>query len=80
MAKTNKNPKLIMTIPLGGFFNRIEVDIWNDICRVRKLDLNRVEFTRDNGLKSEIVSSDAAGIDKIYSVALAVISGRNYGA
>lgn len=78
MAK--KNPKLIMTIPLGGPFNRIDVEIWNDICSVRKLSPNNVEFTRDNGWKSELVSSDVAGIDKIYSVAIAVISGRNYGA
>lgn len=78
MAK--KKPELIMTIPVGGPFDRIDVAIWNDIHSVRTLGPNKVEFTRDNGWKSEVVSSDAAGIDKVYSVAVAIIAGRNYGA
>lgn len=78
MAK--KNPELIMTIPVGGPFNKTEVAIWNDIRSVRTLSPNKVEFTRDNGWKSEVVSSDAAGINKVYSVAVAIIAGRNYGA
>jgi hypothetical protein len=78
MAK--KNPELIMTIPVGGPFDKINVDIWNDIKSVRPLGPNKVEFTRDNGWKSEVVSSDAAGINKVFAVALAVIAGRNYGA
>lgn len=78
MAK--KNPELIMTIPVGGPFDKINVDIWNDIKSVRPLGPNKVEFIRDNGWKSEVVSSDAAGINKVFAVALAVIAGRNYGA
>jgi hypothetical protein len=50
MAK--KNPELIMTIPVGGPFDKINVDIWNDIKSVRPLGPNKVEFTRDNGWKS----------------------------
>ncbi len=78
MAK--KNPELIMTIPVGGPFDKIEVEIWNDIHSVRTIGPNKVEFIRDNGWKSEVVSSDAGGINKVYSVAVAIIAGRNYGA
>lgn len=78
MAK--KKPELIMTIPVGGPFDKMNVEIWNDIQSVRSLGPNKVEFTRDNGWKSEIVSGDAAGINKVYAVAVAVIAGRNYGA
>lgn len=78
MAK--KKPELIMTIPVGGPFNKMEVEIWNDIKSVRPFGPNKVEFTRDNGWKSEVVSSDTAGINKVFAVALAVIAGRNYGA
>jgi hypothetical protein len=78
MAK--KKPELIMTIPVGGPFDKMEVEIWNDIQSVRTLGPNRVEFTRDNGWKSEVASGDAAGINKVYAVAVAVIAGRNYGA
>ena len=76
---TKKNPKLIMTVHLGGFFKKVDIEIWNDICSVRKLE-NRVEFTRDNGFKYKFVSSDTAEVDEIYAIANAVIEGRNYGA
>lgn len=78
MAK--KKPELTMTIPLGGPFNRIEVEIWNDIHSVRCIGLNKVEIIRDNGQMSTVTSSDAAGINKVYAVAVAIIAGRNYGA
>lgn len=80
MAKTKKNPKLIMTIHLGGFFKKVDIEIWNDICSVRKPDPNRVEFTRDNGFKYKFASSDTAEVDEIYAITNAVIEGRNYGA
>lgn len=78
MAK--KKPEIIMTIPVGGPLDRIEVEIWNDTRSVRTIGPNKVEVTRDNGWKSEVASNDAAGINKVYAVAVAVIAGRNYGA
>ena len=78
MAK--KKPELILTIPVGGPLDRIEVEIWNDIHSVKTLGPNKVEIIRDNGWKSEVASYDAAGINKVYAAAIAIIAGRNYGA
>lgn len=79
MAK--KKPKMIMTIPVGGPLDKIDVEIWNDIHSVRCIGLNKVELIRDNNSwVTTITSSDAAGINKVYAVAVAIIAGRNYGA
>ncbi len=78
MAK--KKPEMVMTIPVGGPLDRVEVEIWNDIHSVKTLGPNKVEFIRDNGSKTEVASYDASGINKVYGVAVAIIAGRNYGA
>lgn len=77
MAK--RKPELILKVHIGGFFNDVEVEIWNDI-RNASLSGNKVEVIRDNGEKTVVKSSDTDGIYKVYAVACAVIAGRNYGA
>ena len=78
MAK--KKPELIMTVPVGGIFDKHNVEIWNDICSAQLVGPNRVDIIRDTGWKCTVESSDAAGINKVYAVAVAIIAGRKYGA
>lgn len=77
MAK--KEPEIIASISIGNYFNRQEVEIWNDTRSVESNNPNHVMIKRDNGESINLTYSDREGISVIKTIALAVIAGRNYG-
>lgn len=79
MAKTNKKPEIVASISIGNYFNRQEVEIWNDTRSVESNGPNHVFIKRDNGETINLTYSDRERISVIKSIALAVIAGRNYG-
>lgn len=77
MAK--KKPEIIASISIGNYFNRQEVEIWNDTHSVESNSPNHVMIKRDNGESINLTYSDRERISVIKTIALAVIAGRNYG-
>lgn len=77
MAK--KKPEIIASISIGNYFNRQEVEIWNDTRSVESNSQNHVMIKRDNGESINLTYSDRERISVIKTIALAVIAGRNYG-
>lgn len=76
MAK--KKAEKILSIPVGNYFNRQDVEIWNDICSVKSDGPYHVMIKRDNGESINLRYKDEERIDMIKAVALAVLGGRNY--
>lgn len=76
MAK--KKPEIVATISIGNYFNRQEVEIWNDTCSVDSNGPNHVMIKRDNGENINLTYDDKERISMIRAIANAVISGRNY--
>ena len=77
MAK--KKPEIVASISIGNYFNRQEVEIWNDTHSVKSNSPNHVMIKRDNGESINLTYSDRERISVIKTIALAVIAGRNYG-
>lgn len=77
MAK--KKPEIIASISIGNYFNRQEVEIWNDTRSVESNGPNHIMIKRDNGESIDLTYSDIEKVSVIKTIALAVIAGRNYG-
>jgi hypothetical protein len=77
MAK--KKPEIVASISIGNYFNRQEVEIWNDTRCVESSNPNHIMIKRDNGETINITYSDRERISVIKAIASAVIAGRNYG-
>ena len=76
---TKKKPEIVASISIGNYFNRQEVEIWNDTRSIESKTPNHVMIKRDNGEIINITHSDKERISVIKAIASAVISGRNYG-
>lgn len=79
LSKTNKKPEIVVSVPIGNYFNRQEVEIWNDIRSIESNGPNHIFIKRDNGETINLTYSDRERISMIKALALAVIAGRNYG-
>lgn len=77
MAK--KKLEIVASISIGNYFNRQEVEIWNDTRCVESNNPNHIMIKRDNGEITNITYGDRERLSMIKAVALAVIAGRNYG-